>query len=392
MKRTLLFVAFITAIIAVQSADALPRFALSTGRTCASCHFNGSGGQLRSAGGTRFASDELSIASLRNEESENEYSGAVSKYFTLGGDLRTQFLAVSDTLRSGRTFQMMQMALYTAVTVHERVKIYAKADLANFNYSASTPEFEAFASVALVPKTLNLRVGAFLPSFGVRMDDHTIYTRGGNASVFGLPHVGLIFPFNYKDVGMELAYNYESLVNVQASLLNGGRTFPRFDSTFALALRAEMTPSIGDVHLSVGGSLYTHKPPFGESFGETRQMMGGFFGIGYDRVTVIGEFDVAKNLPGTPKGIQAQAFFTELSVRVIDGLDVVGRYEMFDPNTDSKSDYDESTRIAVGVEFFPWSFIEVRPQYRMNTTKTMVGTVKNELKQNQFLTQIHVFF
>ena len=44
------------------------------------------------------------------------------------------------------------------------------------------------------------------------------------------------------------------------------------------------------------------------------------------------------------------------------GLEAVVRYDKIDPN--DIIDKDEISRLIVGFEFFPYSFIEIRPQYR----------------------------
>jgi len=44
------------------------------------------------------------------------------------------------------------------------------------------------------------------------------------------------------------------------------------------------------------------------------------------------------------------------------GLEAVLRYDRIDPNTDLDS--DEIQRVIVGFEWFPYAFIEIRPQYR----------------------------
>ncbi len=360
-------------------AHALPRFSLLTGRTCGSCHFNPTGSQLRSNGGTAYAQEDLSFKPWRSGDSD--FTGEVSKGILLGGEMRMQFLETHDNV-SGRTFQEMQADLYAGVTLHERLKLYGKIDFANLDY-------EAFGLAALVPKMLFLKFGAFLPDYGVRMDDHTIYTRGGNATVFGLPRFGLIFPYNYKDAGAEILFTHENLINAQAGVFNGGRVYPRFDSSFALLGRLEVTPSIGDLHFSIGGSVYHHPLPAVEGSG-TRSMFGGFLGAGYEFITLNGEFDLAKNLPGTQAGKKAQAYFAELNVLLIDGLDLLGRYEGFDPDTGA--DNDQLTRIVLGAQFFPWSFMELRPEYRINKQKRLSGGEPTTVTNNELVVQLHAWF
>ena len=394
-------VVFFALFIAAHVACSLPRFALQTGRSCGSCHVQSIGGQLRNSAGTSFAREDLSIEAWRTTETEEEYSGAVGKYFLFGGESRMQFLnQKSDWMQGtqdGSSLQFMQFAFYTGVTVSDRVKLFARADISHLlyddQYNPTGIAFEATATLTLAEKALFVRAGVFQPSFGIRHDDHTLYTRGGNANYLsGGQNVGMLFKNNYVDVGAEVMYQYQNLLNIQLGIWNGGRLYPRFTESFAFNARGEISPSIGDVHLRVGGSLYSrNKKNQTTSTDSTFSMMGGFFGIGYDRFTLIGEFDVATNPTGNVKKDQkAQAFLAELGVNIIDGLEFISRYEGFDPNTEASD--DQVKRMVFGLEFFPWSFIEIRPQIRLVTEKSVSGSTITEIKSTQFLTQLHVWY
>ena len=47
---------------------------------------------------------------------------------------------------------------------------------------------------------------------------------------------------------------------------------------------------------------------------------------------------------------------------IVIGLEVIVRYDWFDPNVDVSN--DEIAHLIIGFEFVPYSFIEIRPQYR----------------------------
>src|SRR5512147_719283 len=115
-----LFFLFLAAFLPF-AGHALPRFALATGRTCGSCHFNPTGGQLRTNGGAAYSQEELSFKPWRSGNSE--FSGEVTKGIYLGGEMRMQFLEAHDNV-NGKTFQQMQADIYTGVTLHERLKLY----------------------------------------------------------------------------------------------------------------------------------------------------------------------------------------------------------------------------------------------------------------------------
>jgi hypothetical protein len=54
----------------------------------------------------------------------------------------------------------------------------------------------------------------------------------------------------------------------------------------------------------------------------------------------------------------------EAAYQLMVGLEAVVRYDRFDPNTVRSK--DKHSHLVLGFEFYPYSFIEVRPQFRMN--------------------------
>jgi hypothetical protein len=73
----------------------------------------------------------------------------------------------------------------------------------------------------------------------------------------------------------------------------------------------------------------------------------------------------------------------EVAYRVIKGLEAVVRLDRFDPNSDFRS--DESTRVVVGLEIFPFSFIEIRPQYRIQMEDPSI-------ENDSALIQLHIWY
>jgi hypothetical protein len=87
----------------------------------------------------------------------------------------------------------------------------------------------------------------------------------------------------------------------------------------------------------------------------------GFFGgIGYKRFSLLAEFDLGnKVVSDSTKSSYAMA---ELSYVILLGLEAVVRYDRVDQNIDVSN--DELQHIILGFEWFPYSFVEIRPQYR----------------------------
>ncbi|HEY6906362.1 MAG TPA: hypothetical protein VI230_02790, partial [Ignavibacteriaceae bacterium] len=128
-----------------------------------------------------------------------------------------------------------------------------------------------------------------------------------------------------------------------------------------------------------GGSLSIFRqsiPPVGQV-----QMYGGYAGFGIGDFTLMGEYDIANNY--VKRDSASTALMIEASYRIFRGLETVVRYDRFDPLTSRSK--DDISRLIVGFEFHPYSFVEIRPQYRfqMEHPSTMDDT---------FLVQLHLWY
>jgi hypothetical protein len=87
---------------------------------------------------------------------------------------------------------------------------------------------------------------------------------------------------------------------------------------------------------------------------------GFFTGIGYNRFSLLAEFDLGNDV--SSDSTKSNYLMAELVYVVTIGLEAVVRYDRVDPNTSVSN--DELQHIILGFEWFPYSFIEIRPQYR----------------------------
>ena len=77
------------------------------------------------------------------------------------------------------------------------------------------------------------------------------------------------------------------------------------------------------------------------------------------------------------------AVFSEIGIRPQQGVWLLTRYEVFDEQQGVKD--NELQRLTIGFEIFPFTFMEVRPQYRIYLDKAS----KNN---NIALWQMHIWF
>jgi hypothetical protein len=374
---------------AVQSTFALPRFALMTGAKCSSCHVNPTGGQMRTEYGTAFSTDKIPLEDLK--DSSFAFSAKLTDNISLGADYRSQF--IYDRLSETTTFQSMTTSIYGAAQLSKKVVFYFKQDLVNGTYGDGAlyggiyNGTEVYGLAKVLPLDGYIKGGAFSPNYGWRIDDHTSYTRGGDLGFTGAGyHPGLMFVPNYHDIGVEAGIYIENLF-LTAGLFNGtGHQQPiDFSKKKAYAVKLEYSGGAGlsSFNYRIGGSAYGY-----DDF-----TMGGISaGFGVGDVVVFGEADWTKNYmvdPSNPGG-NAMMGFAEIDYRAIQGLWLTGKFDVIDPvegvaDDDATPATNTIERVTLGLEFFPLSFVEIRPQYRIVIEKP---SVSNDVA----LVQMHLWF
>jgi hypothetical protein len=231
-------------------------------------------------------------------------------------------------------------------------------------------------------------MGSFLPEYGWRGDDHTSFVRGGNLGrLSGLqPNSGLIFLPNYKDLGIEMG-GVSGNFTITAGIFNGtGNSTPvDFRKQKAAVARVEYVASVEGINLRLGASGY----------GFRNYRMGGFtLGAAYGDVVLMTEVDWTHDrLSGgtVVDGENAMALSTELDVKAVQGLWCIAKHEFFDPlqgveNVETAPSGNSIQRIILGVEFFPYGNVEIRPQLRYNIEQPELSG------NNQYIVQLHCWF
>ena len=331
---------------------------------------------MRNESGYIFGKNVISMISPRDEKFP--IPPQLSENVSFGFDYRSQFLYSQQKKRTD--FQDMTGTIYLNAAVSEKIDVTARYD---FIWAL----WEGFATAKILPNNSYIKVGTFSPNFGIRLDDHTSYTRGGDYGLlFSTGAVrGLIYNPLYLETGIELGANISDQISLTASV---GKS--RANSTFAAdptwTTRLEFSPSIEKVGLLFGGSYASTKiKSFDQLSGALSylpaKLYGGFAGIGYRKFSLMGEYDLADDYLNA--GSKSSAMMIEAAYQVLVGLEAVVRYDRFDPNTEKSS--DEYAHLVLGFEFYPYSFIEVRPQYRINLEDP-------EVPNNAFVLQFHFWY
>jgi hypothetical protein len=381
MKTRLLFTLIAVTIFAT-STYALPRFALLTGAKCSSCHVNPTGGQMRNEFGVGFSQEKLPLEALR--DTEFTFSGKVSDNISLGGDYRSQF--IFDRQSSTTAFQAMTTSIYGAAKLNRKLTLYFKQDLVNNEWGPGTLGGPEVYGLLRFTPSWYIKGGDFLPDYGWKLDDHTAYTRGGDLGYINATgHRGLLFVPNYKDIGVETG-GYIGDLYFNAGLFNGtGNSYKiYFEKDKAYSGKLEYMGNLAGLNYRIGASGYGYR---------SYHMGGVTAGVGAGDLIVFGEMDWthgAYDGQTLVEGINTMATFGEADFQAIPGIWLTGRFDMFDPlqgaGDDPNGSPDNSVkRVTAGLELFPLSFLEVRPQYRFAIE---TPSVDNDVA----LVQMHVWF
>lgn len=364
MMRRVLLVLF----IAVNSALALPRFEMMTGMECLNCHVNPTGGELRNTfEASNFEDDHLRL--LPDYGKGFYFNPRLTKDILIGGDVRFQYLYDGQT--NNTTFQSMDGSIYSSLHLYRSLRFYINYDFINTAY-------EAYGMYDFNGGDTWIKVGAFAPSYGIRLDDHTAYTRGGNFGYLqGIPQLGLIFGPDFRSLGVEVGSMVGNFL-LTADATNGGHGYSNinFNSKKAFIGRAEYLTR-GIANFMVGASAYL-------SSGTMMYGVQGGLGAG-DRLAILTEFDWARQLPSSllPPNVTSNAAFFQTTYEIRNGLFAMGRLDYF--KTYAGGPY--YLRYIFGINIYPIPHLDFMPQIRFNTTNAPRAPHPFEA-----LIQSHVYF
>lgn len=302
-------------------------------------------------------------------------SPKIGENIYLGMDFRTQYIYAEQLKKTD--FQKMAAAMYATLKVNEKIDAFAK-------YDFITQVFEGYGVARILPNNSYVKVGTFTPNFGIRLDDHTAYTRGGD---FGLTAPGSFAPGlyltpYYTETGIEVGAYLGKIAYITASAGRSSLNGQIFSKDPIYTGRAEFTPKIGKLGTFFGGSFTAFNTP--GNFGQKSKIYGFFAGVGYDKIALMGEYDMGDNYDADiTNELKSNYLMLKASYRFMIGLEGIVRYDMIDPNTDSE--LDELSRLIVGLEYFPYSFVEIRPQYRFNFEDPQIAN-------NVFVVQFHFWY
>lgn len=318
-------------------ARATPRYTARYEQKCALCHVNPTGGGLRTA----YASQKLvpeEIAWLRAKpEAIAEIEGKIAKQVLVGADFRT--LYIGGNIREAHlNFFQMQSDLYIAFQPDPRVTLYYDR--------AASGSYESFA-LGYIRPTLYLKVGRFVPSYGWKFDDHTMFVRS---------ELGFMPPGN-SDVGIEAGFSCGSL-DVHAAVTNGnpGGALDS-DTKAAGVLNSVYRRRFGPVGAALGISAYRN------SSRPRRIDRHGIYGyLTWSRFTWLGEADLERRKDGGAAALNSAVSSHELTYLIHRGLEIKATYDFHDP--DRLHATGARSRWGGGVSIMPYAYLVAEASVR----------------------------
>ena len=340
----------------------LPSYSIEEGSGCINCHVNPTGGGMRNDYGSNIYSlDELSIRKwIKNNE--KEFDGFIKDNIQIGGEFRIQSY---DGQKESSIFPM-QIDLYSNIEFNNDVSIFMK-------YGS---EIELYVLLDNLFKSDWIKIGKTMSNYGLRLDDHTSFIRGGNSSKTyvssGLVDEGLIFDYagSYEDPNLiEIGAKINKNINLTSSVSTGILDHNKENITISVSYKNK---------IGFGSVL------FGTSFmkEDDLKMIGLFGGISKGKLTFSCEIDRVNNWIINYESI---ASYFEMMYKPIQGVYIIAKYDYFDKNSNL---LDGSVdRYSFGVNVFPSNMLEIKFQLREYKLYSIDFDTDTE-----YLVQLHTWF
>ncbi len=329
--------AVVTMLPAV-TALAVPRYSARYEQKCALCHTNPSGGGQRTLYASQYLVPEEMAWSKPKPDILEGIDPEIARNLIIGTDFRLIHSGSDDDTRS-RNFFQMQGDVYLNFQMDENLSLY-------YDHGITT-SYELFGLWQGLPLTGYVKAGRFVPAYGWRFDDHTMYVRD---------NLGFLPPAN-SDVGLEFGVS-PGRADVQLAVVNGNRgsTFDS-DQRLATVLSGVYRGRVGPVGWAAGLAGYWRDGD-AENFGTA----GTFGYLTWRRLVWMAELDWFLEDPEGKGHTTGLVTSHELSLLARQGLELLATYDFFD--ADWNNETGAVNRWGGGVSALPRPFLAVQALFR----------------------------
>ncbi len=333
--------AFALVVSVTGIARAVPRYSARYEQKCALCHVNPSGGGMRNLYASQYIVPEEMAWSKPEKSVLEGIDPQIAKNIIVGTDFRMIHAASDDDARFINFFEM-QGDIYVDFQMGDALSLY-------YDRGISTSD-ELFGLWQGLPLTGYVKAGRFVPAYGWKFDDHTMFVRDD---------LGFAPPSN-SDVGIEFGISPQRL-DMQVAVLNGnfGSTLDN-DQKLAAMLTAIYRGRTGPFGWAGGVEGYWRDGPT-ENYGT-----GGTYGyLTLGGLAWVGQVDWIRTAPEGGGHTTGLVTSNEVSYLVHRGFEILGTYDFYDPDWNSQT--GAKTRWGGGVSALPVPFLAVQALFRSTT-------------------------
>ena len=312
---------------------------------CNSCHVSLNGGGVLTDYGRELSREELAVWKNPDEKSKEHLAAygvlaetPIQKYLKVGGDLRALYLyKATPKFSQGQTY-FMQGDLEAAFVKDQWTMVGAAG--VEEPVPASNPQLQFVSRRHYVQYSIddrwNVRVGRFVPSYGINTADHVAITRSRLMLGYGLE------TYNLEVSRISEQWNFF----VTGTL---GRTMQMENQTFYLDSGVSGQVAYAPTEkMKIGVNAWYGK----NQLEVERVILGGFALLGLTSDLV---FETEIDFPATTT-VNGIATTQKLSYQVTDGLWPYLMQEF--GKTSFTNDQTKSERYGIGVQFFPRAHFE----------------------------------
>ena len=315
------------------SAHAEPYLAVQTGFKCGQCHVNPTGGGMRNPFGDVFAQTQLPAQHL--DTGTDTWSGAVSRFLSVGGDLRFQGIETQvPHVSSTNAFDLEQARIYVDATViPDRLAVYVDELVA----PGGALNREAYGMYWSASHQWYLKAGQMYLPYGLRLEDQTAFIRTA-------PGINMDTP----DKGVEFGWEHGPW-DAQFAVSNGTAGGAEIDHGKEYSAQLIHVQSIWRVGLAAN---------LNDQAAGKKTAYGLFAGLRTGPIAWLGEADLVDDKSISNGAGKRAAGLIEADWMPARGHNLKVTAEYLDPNRDVS--HDAQTRWSLVYEYTPIQFLQVR--------------------------------
>ncbi|MBW2307676.1 MAG: hypothetical protein JRG73_12160 [Deltaproteobacteria bacterium] len=340
----------------------VPLWKRSCSLHCNSCHVNPTGGGLRNRFARYYARNRGTTFPLPFMEAIEDKRQKVERFIQVGGDLR---YAHVEPDRGEEINFYMHREYYIALHPFPYITLYYQ----NGRYPEGVERRrENFLLVRDLPFQSHVKVGRFIPPFGLRVPDHTAFVRDR----LNLGH------FDWVE-GLEVGTN-PLIPFLNAAVFNemANEAFGRDATGFSVNAGVKALHMAYRITFGLGGQY------FRADSSERNTQIQGFHGmLGFWRMSWNFEWDERQIEERTPSiQTETRAVYSLLNFELYRGVDLFFQYDFLDPDLKIRDDHRH--RYTLGVSLHPVEMLELEFRWRYQVETP-------DVENDEWMVQIHLW-